>query len=49
MSVPLFTAPSSFPNLSKCDRFLIATALTHALPGVTADKNFAECGVETVI
>ena len=32
-----------------CDRFIIATALVHRLPVVTADKRFAQYGVEVLL
>ena len=38
-----------FIHRDPCDRFIIATALILGLPVVTADRRFAEYGVEVMI
>jgi len=50
LSLEICISAAGLPAIHKdpCDRFIIATALIHGLPVVTADKNFAEYGVEVV-
>jgi PIN domain nuclease of toxin-antitoxin system len=50
LSIDVCMFAAGLPAIHKdpCDRFIIATALTHALPVVTADNNFAGYGVEVL-
>lgn len=50
MNLEISVASTELPPIHRdpCDRFIIATALTHGLPVVTADKRFADYGIEVM-
>ena len=51
LSLPVLVRSTQLPwhHKDPADRFIIATALLHSLPVVTADSRFAAYGVETII
>ena len=51
LSLPVLIRATQLPwhHKDPADRFIIATALLHSLPVVTADSRFAAYGVETLI
>lgn len=51
LSLAICVQATELPSIHKdpCDRFIIATALNHNMPVVTADKHFTSYGVEVMI
>lgn len=50
LNLDICTFSTELPMIHKdpCDRFIIATALTHDMPVVTLDDHFAEYGVDVL-